>query len=839
MTGARATKGLAPRGSAAVARRLAPTTNRLAPHGSAAFAHRRAPGKPPVANRLAPRKSLVSSGVLAVFLLSVAACGGGEGFRVPPAPAAGETLPAGEPAEVLDELGVTLAGAAGWSAPTIDYETRPALVTGTDGWSWRGRLPRGARLHVGVGALAAAWEHAGRLTVTVTAAAGGEREIVERATVRKEASDGEGAGARTPTPPWLDLDLDLGHRGGDEVTLSFAAAFDRLPPALREAPLVAWGPVRLAGVGAAARLAGAPPNVLMIVVDTLRADHLGTYGYERDTAPRVDELLARRGAVFERAHSQAPWTLPSVISYLTGHHPSVLATPEVIRQGIPAETPSLAERLRAAGYRTAAFIANPVLHAGNGFARGFETFYTPEAHVRSLSLNGDSLNRHLLPWLEAHARPGADPFFLYVHYVDPHDPYLNPDQVDGRSTFLPDYRGPVGGGWPHPLFVGHQRLPEGGEAAGLDHLVALYDSEILYVDRLIGELLAALPSEVTAETLIVFTSDHGEEFLDHGWWKHGRTVYEDQIHVPLIVRWDGRVPAGRRVGEAVELLDLAPTVLAAAGVEAPAGWEGIDLLPVAAGEAAPRRVTVAQHLSEGPERAAALLDGWKLHLFNRHAPYAPEAAGDRHIWQATLDHSERVELYDLGADPAERRNLAAERPADVARLAPFVLRRLDQPRRRGLRLALGAVPPGAVVAGELVLETPPEGWWPEFLTAGDRVEVDGRRVRFSLQGEGFAKGVRLLGAPGAVESVRVTVDGAAVAPARVTVGTARPYAGGRVAAAALATEGWPPGAALSGATAGALPVLHLWLPGDRPPGGLDAAAIEETERRLRALGYIR
>jgi arylsulfatase A-like enzyme len=779
----------------------------------------------PPAKRLAPLFCLLLAGFSA-------ACGGGDRLLLPPAPAAGETVPAGEVAAVVAAGGGLFEGAGEWAAVDTGHVVRPALVTSPAGWSWRGRLPAGARLQVGAGALPAAWEEAGRLTVTVGLVGDGESETLDRATAEKPQEDAAAG------PPWLDLDLDLAHRAGEEVTLTFRAAFDRLPPQLRDRPLVAWGPVRLTGEGdGASRPDGAPPNVVLIVVDTLRADHLGFHGYERDTAPNVAAQLAGRGVVFEQAHAQAPWTLPSVISYMTGRHPSEMALPEVIRQGIREETPSLAERLRAAGYRTAAFLANPVLHPANGFTRGYESFYTPIASVRSISLNGDSVNRHLLPWLGAHAVPGGDPFFVYVHYVDPHDPYLNPEQEDGRSVFYPDYRGPVDGGWAHSLYVGQRRLPDGAEEAGRRHLEALYDSEIHYVDGLIGELLAAIPPEVAAQTLFVFTSDHGEEFLDHGWWKHGRTVYEEQLHVPFVLRWDGRLPAGRRVAEPVELLDLAPTVLAAAGVEAPAGWEGIDLLPVAAGESTPpRRVSVGQHLAEGPERAAALLDGWKLLLFNRNAPFAPEKPADQAIWQSNLDHTARVELYNLEDDPGERRNLAGERPADVARLAPFVLRRLDQPLARGLRVALGAVPAGAEVAGEIVFEQAPEGHWPLFLAAGDRVELDGRRVRFAWRGEGFAKGMRLAGEPGAVESVTVTVDGEPVAPTRVTVGDGRAYAGGRVAASGLEADSWPPGASLAGAPP---PVLHLWLPGSEPPTGLDAAAIEETERRLRALGYIR
>jgi arylsulfatase A-like enzyme len=184
--------------------------------------------------------------------------------------------------------------------------------------------------------------------------------------------------------------------------------------------------------------------VLFIVVDTLRADHLPSYGYERDTAPRIHELLAERGAMVERAYSQAPWTLPSTGSLLTGRMPGELAGSDPEAFEIPASEPTLAERLSALGYRTAGFIANPILHEGNGFGRGFGDFYTPETTWEVLDwVDATTIEERALPWLEEALGPATregeerEPFFLYLHYIDPHDPYRNPEIWDGERETTP------------------------------------------------------------------------------------------------------------------------------------------------------------------------------------------------------------------------------------------------------------------------------------------------------------------------------------------------------------------------------------------------------------------
>jgi arylsulfatase A-like enzyme len=576
------------------------------------------------------------------------------------------------------------------------------------------------------------------------------------------------------------------------------------------------------------------PNVVLVVIDTLRADHVGAYGYARDTTPRIDALFAARGTLFERAYAQAPWTLPSAASYLTGRHPGELQRSRSAGVVIPDDVPTLAERLRAGGYRTAAFVANPTLFPAAGFDRGFDTWWLPPARVESLARPAGDVVERAAPWLEAHAG-GEEPFFLYLHFIDPHDPYSSPDTGGERSPFLPDYGGRLTGHDVHALYLGQQALAEGEAEAAADRaqITALYDSEIAWVDRALGELVDRLPPEVVRETLWIVTSDHGEELHERGGWKHGHTLYDEQVRVPLLVRWDGEVAAGRRVGGGVRLLDLVPTVLAAASVETPGELPGLDLLPVLRGGALPLRPAAAQRLSFGPVLAGVVSEGWKLVLYNAREPYEPADALQRATF--ALDHRrlERVALFDLVRDPAEVRNLAAERPDKLAELAPLVLGQLGR-ELPGLRVSAGAGLAGRILRAELTLAGEPEGWWPELLAAGDRVELRDGRLHLEWQGEPLAKGVRLIGASGGISSVAVWLDGEPVEPWMVVAGEGLVWDSLPLAEQTLLAD-HPPDACGAGEA-----VLCLWQP-RAPARAEDEITPEldrETRERLEALGYL-
>lgn len=774
----------------------------------------------------------------------------------------------------------------------IDHERRPVVLTTAAPWTWTGRVPPRAALHAGLQLAPGAWVRARRRLVAEAVAVltdGRTREVLQ--VVRS----GEPA-----NPEWLDLSADLARYAGRQVTLELRV--DGLPPRLRAANLVAWGPVALSS---AARGAGAVrPNIIVILVDTLRRDRLTPYGYRRETSPEIARRLAGAGTVMEDAYSQAPWTLPSVVSMMTGRYPGELLGTDMSAYGVPAGVLTTAERLGSAGYETAGFLANPTMHVGAGFERGFRTFYAPPADVEWLRRHADDLNRHALPWIAA--RQDQDrPFFLYLHYIDPHDPYDNPDVVGNRSPFEGEYRGPVAGDWVHGIYTGKLVLAD--PARDIAHLSALYDSEVHYVDRAIGQVLASLRPEVLANTLVVLTADHGEELFDHGGWKHGQTLYEEQIHVPLIWRWDGHIPAGRRLAGTVRLLDVAPTLAAAAGAAPDPGWEGVDLLPALTG-AAPlaERPAFAEGLSSGPLRAAAVLGRLKLIVFNRQETFAPADELQAHLWRQDLGRMARVELYDLAHDPGERHNLAADpngggsggtadprvtaaadpggggaaSPSGAAApdpgatraaadgrlplLATVIERRLDL-ALPGLRMLAAGVPAGSRLRLDLTLSRPPRRWLPDLLTAADRASLDGSHLALELVGaDRLARGVRIEGdfggeprtAAGAgrgaaagsgvgagdraggggdavVRTLAATLDGRPLAAGQVRVGGGAIYDGGPLSLAALRTRDGPAVAPTAGG-----PAVAIWL---HDAAGEPRRRVEhdaETERRLRALGYI-
>lgn len=693
---------------------------------------------------------------------------------------------------------------------TFDGERRTAVLTSADPWRWTGVVPKGGELHAGVQILPDGWKVIRGLRAWVVARSGGESEVLDVVT------------ADPKRPRWLDFTADLSRWAGREVTLEFHADLEGLPPEHRHTNVVAWGPVRLSAPDPAPR---ERPNVLFILVDTLRADHLTPYGYSRDTSPNLARAMAAKGAVVETAYSQAPWTLPSVVSFMTSRYPGELLGNDAAAYGIPPGAPSLAEAMAKRGYATGGFFANKVLHAGNGFARGFDTFFSPAADPEPTAdgqPDAAGLTARVQAWLGAHRN---EPFFLYAHYVDPHDPYENPEIVDGRSPFEPPYHGRISGRHVQGVYTG--KIPLDDPERDTGHLKALYDSEIHYADRFIGQLIDSLPPDVLRNTLIVLTADHGEEFRDHGGWKHGFTLYDEQIHVPLLVRWDGHVPAGSRLRGTVRLLDLAPTLVRAVGGEADPSWQGVDLLPALAGKAAlPRLAAFAQHMMIGPLRSAAVLDGRKLILFNPRTAYAPANGLDAYLWTQDLERLRRVELYDLSRDRGEKRNLAPSAPGEVDALQPVIHRQLDR-ELPGLRVFAAGFPPGSRVQGAITLDRPPARWESYFLAEDDKVELSGDRVSFDLKGETLRKGFLLEGDFGGVRSVEARLDGRPLAAGQMLAGAGASYAGGPLGPAALTAQGFPSAKG---------PALLLWLPGRRRAPA-PSASNPETEKRLRALGY--
>jgi arylsulfatase len=430
-----------------------------------------------------------------------------------------------------------------------------------------------------------------------------------------------------------------------------------------------FGAVRLRGLRPGAD--AAPRNLVLVSIDTLRADHLGVYGYARATSPHVD-AFARDAVRFENAYAHSSVTRFSVASLLTGFLPHETGVTE--GDHLPDEVQTMAELLRARGFATAAVVSNYVLRAKRGFDQGFDVYddHTPgsEAGGRAWpERTADATTDRALELLEQLRL--SQPFFLWVHYQDPHGPYTPPAPYRERfrDPKLPPRPLPVNeglsgiGGIPN-----YQRL--GGER-DFHFYLSQYDGEIAYMDEQFGRLSSGLRRlGLWDASIVVFTADHGESLGERNhWFAHMEYLYGELTRVPLIVRFgDGR--RGVRA-DRVQHADLLPTVLAAFGLPAPPGLRGHDLRVAGAPE---REIFAEIELPfvRGGRRTSLVRDGFRI-VHNRPAG--------------------SFELYDLTADPAETRDLAGD-AAHASRLAALreALLRLEAEDR----LRVGAAPAPAL-----------------------------------------------------------------------------------------------------------------------------------------------
>lgn len=488
--------------------------------------------------------------------------------------------------------------------------------------------------------------------------------------------------------------------GGAALAYAVAAAACLVVWALLAAALGAWralGGVRqgaVAGAGAAIVLVAlgvsalpsrAPvaraaarqrPNVVWLVLDTLRADHLGTYGYPLGTSPHLDAVGAQ-GAVFERAIAGSSWTMPSHFHMVTGNF-------DAGRERLLSEShQTAAEILRERGYRTAAVLANPSLGRGSGFEQGFETFVDApplflyldllgkvslaeglanrrilstrtvqrllyrKTFLQSARAEGDFINAHALRWLD---EQGGEPFFLFVNYLDPHEPY--DPQEPFRSRFAAGVDSEIG-------FIRYDR--QLGRFISTEEMtrdvvprispehwrqmVQLYDAEIAFLDAQVGALVRELERRnLYDDTILVITSDHGELFGEHGLATHFKALTEEELHVPLVIRYPPAIRAGTRVATPVQLVDILPTILDLVGGGVPE-MDGRSLRPIMAGE-------------------PSAVDGetWSFLLRKPRKGYPHTAPGDlvglrspqaKYVWSSTGMHA----FYDLQADAREQQNL--------------------------------------------------------------------------------------------------------------------------------------------------------------------------------------
>jgi arylsulfatase len=399
-----------------------------------------------------------------------------------------------------------------------------------------------------------------------------------------------------------------------------------------------------------ARVDARDVGVVLIVLDAAGAKHFSAYGNRLLTSPNVDSLAHQGGTLFERAYAQSAWTLPSTASLLTGRYPRRRTQPRTVVGG---ET--LASSLRTAGFRTAAFSENPYVTAPFGFDHGFDEFheYFPKAlldeNPRTYETDSARPTTDAIAWLAAHA---ADRTFLYLHLLTPHSPYAPPPPFRGRFAAA-DAR--LGGGTDTLL-----RLNEGTLEASphdIDQLRRRYLENLAYGDHQVGRVVDALRRAGRLDrTIVIVTSDHGEAFREHGVLLHTTTLYEEMIHVPLVVRLPPRFgPMPARVPGIVELRDLVPTVCHALQIPC-AVATGRSLIHTLRADAPRPRVARAWTSDGAATRLGAIVTADRKLIRDRTA--------------------RRLSLFDLAHDPGEQRDLAHTEIARARRLA----RRLRAPR---------------------------------------------------------------------------------------------------------------------------------------------------------------
>lgn len=487
----------------------------------------------------------------------------------------------------------------------------------------------------------------------------------------------------TTAERWERRRIDLANRAGETVRVSLSLAADA------DGAIGLWGsPVvrndgarraavaREPAVSSAGSLGVRPRGVILIQVDTLRRDHLDVYGYERETAPVLSRLAAE-GATFQRTTAQATWTKVSTPSTMTSLYPLSHGVRDFADR-LPAGADTLAELYRAAGYATLAY--SSILFTGqfSNLHQGFEELHeSGSADSTPSSKTAREYVDRLSEWLGEHREV---PFFVFLHVFDPHDPFeprepyatvwADPAHKAEHEEQLEALRAHI----ENPI-LRQFGMPDRGafEAAEIDAETYVsydqdwYDGSIRGMDVELGRLVQRLQTlGLDDDTLIVFMSDHGEEFLEHGRMFHGQTVYNELTQVPLVMRWPGAIPSGIVVDENVQLIDIMPTLLDLSGLPHPDGLQGRSLLPFVSGgsgtsgawtprpafsEKAPTNGAAAP--PPGDTESYAVIDHDWLLIHNR----------------ARGDDTPEFELYDVATDPLNLTNVASGQTEVVERLA--------------------------------------------------------------------------------------------------------------------------------------------------------------------------
>jgi arylsulfatase A-like enzyme len=379
------------------------------------------------------------------------------------------------------------------------------------------------------------------------------------------------------------------------------------------------------------------PNVILISVDTLRADHLSCYGYRRPT-PNFDSL-AQDSILFENAISQAPWTTASHMSLFTSLYPTVHRVTHEALSEVQITLPSL---MQQRGYHTAAFVEAAAMDPRYGFDRGFHEYH-PRTDNPSARMN----NERVFRWLDHQNR--KKPFLLFIHYYDVHRKYEPPapyNEIYSPSTKNVDH-----------LITGPYGRRRALTLQQIYDIIALYDGEIRYMDDQLAALFETLNKKnLYRDSMIVLFSDHGEGFLDHSLLDHGNSLYQELLHVPVFIKLPRNQYAGKRIDEPIRLIDIFPTILDKLQIRTEQVIQGQSLMPLIHGIFRPP----APALASGAVGSESILLGkWKL-IHN--------AELEKRMSLVPLAMKAEFELYNLESDPLEHGNLAERNTAKVTEL---------------------------------------------------------------------------------------------------------------------------------------------------------------------------
>ncbi|HJL32522.1 MAG TPA: sulfatase, partial [Polyangiaceae bacterium LLY-WYZ-15_(1-7)] len=459
----------------------------------------------------------------------------------------------------LAEMHVARSRPEGWEAPrhlrgrhAVGGSERDALqIPAETTLSWYLEVPEGAALVFGRGATAGE----GRVTVTATPEGGASRELFAGAT-----------GSR-----WADERVDLGPLAGELVRLDVQATG---AGAALSGMKVVLPAVELAALGSDE--APHAQNVVVLTIDTLRASKLRPYNRRSRVRTPAFDAFAEESTLFENAQTAENWTKPAVASILTSLFPATHGAKNDSSR-LPQSALTLGEIYQREGFQTASFLANGYVSRAFGFDQGWDHYTNYIREQRNT--NASNVFGEAAEWIEEHHEDGR--FFVYIQTIDPHVPYDPPDDYLRMYDARTDYAGQVQNRRTHLLLEDAKKRPPRVtfDESDVRRLTALHDGEISYHDHHFGRFLEKLEELGLKEnTIFVVTSDHGEEFDEHGSWGHGHSIFQELLHVPLVVRYPGVGRAGARVPQVVSTMGVAPTVLEATGVDVPGEFEGRSLM---------------------------------------------------------------------------------------------------------------------------------------------------------------------------------------------------------------------------------------------------------------------